>query len=357
VLEVLRAYEVCFIRMGQPSDPGARPAVASRLDALFPNDNDDVNHELMQLLVYLESPKVIEKSLALLEKAKTQEEQLFYVFNLRNVSDGWTLPQRQAYFKWLNTRRADTPAARATSCSSRTSRKSDSTLGDEERIALAPLLKPPMELAATPTASQPPRSVVKNWQMADLVPRLDKLKSGRSFENGKAAYATVSCAKCHRFNGDGGGSGPDISGVGKPLPTGRSARSDRPAVEGDLGSVPGDGDHHEEEGRARRHDPGGERSAGRRATQPAVDLHRDREKGPDQHPSAVKGVDHAERVDRRAEGRRSARSAGVPAISRGPERSRVPQGGHGIGPNDCGISEVIQMWHGAAHAARRAAAE
>jgi putative heme-binding domain-containing protein len=24
----------------------------------------------------------------------------------------------------------------------------------------------------------------------------------------------VSCAKCHRFNGEGGGSGPDISGVG-----------------------------------------------------------------------------------------------------------------------------------------------
>ncbi|MEA2711336.1 MAG: hypothetical protein QOF78_3937, partial [Phycisphaerales bacterium] len=73
LLEVLRAYQVCFIRMGWPSDPGAAPAVASRLDKLFPNDNADVNRELTQLLVYLKSPKVIEKSLALLEKQTSQE--------------------------------------------------------------------------------------------------------------------------------------------------------------------------------------------------------------------------------------------------------------------------------------------
>ena len=55
---------------------------------------------------------------------------------------------------------------------------------------------------------------MKNWTLDDLKPKLDKLKTGRSYEKGKAAYAAVSCAVCHRFNGDGGGSGPDISGVG-----------------------------------------------------------------------------------------------------------------------------------------------
>ena len=40
--------------------------------------------------------------LALLERAKTQEEQIFYAFHLRNMSEGWTLPQRRAYFEWLN---------------------------------------------------------------------------------------------------------------------------------------------------------------------------------------------------------------------------------------------------------------
>jgi putative heme-binding domain-containing protein len=216
LLEVLRAYQVCFIRMGRPQDPGAAPSVASRLDALYPNDNDDVNHELMQLLVYLESPTVIPKSLALLEKAKTQEEQIFYAFHLRNFSEGWTLPQRQTYFKWLNDAQARyTGGASFKIFLQNVRTEAIRTLGDEERTALAALLKPPMELApADASSNQPPRSVVKNWQMADLTPKLDQLKSGRSFENGKAAFAAVSCAKCHRFNGEGGGSGPDISGVG-----------------------------------------------------------------------------------------------------------------------------------------------
>ena len=174
LLEVLRAYEVCFIRMGHPQEPGAAPAVASRLDALYPNDNNDVNHELMQLLVYVESPTVIGKSLALLETAKTQEEQIFYAFNLRNVSEGWTLPQRQAYFKWLNDAQARyTGGASFKIFLQNVRSEAIRTLGDEERTALAALLKPPMELAPAGSENLPPRSVVKNWQMDDLKPKLD----------------------------------------------------------------------------------------------------------------------------------------------------------------------------------------
>src|SRR5439155_7436675 len=83
LLEALRAYELCFIRMGHLSDAAAAAEVESRLDQLFPAERTDVNHELCQLLVYLNSKSVIAKSLALLEKSKSQVEQLFYVFNLR----------------------------------------------------------------------------------------------------------------------------------------------------------------------------------------------------------------------------------------------------------------------------------
>ena len=215
--EALRAYQLCFIRMGRPTDPGVGPAVASRLDALYPNDDKDVNRELMQLLVYLESPGVVSKSLALLEKAKTQEDQLFYAFNLRNVREGWKLEHRKALFNWLNRAQASYTGGASYKIFLQNVRKeSIQTLGDEERVALGELLKPPMELAAGGGASEaiPPRKFVKSWTMADLTPKLAQLKSGRSFERGKAAYAAVSCAKCHRFNGEGGGSGPDISGVG-----------------------------------------------------------------------------------------------------------------------------------------------
>ena len=57
---------------------------------------------------------MIEKSLALLDKAATQEEQLFYAFQIRNIRDGWKQPQREQYFKWLNRASSNTPAAPAT---------------------------------------------------------------------------------------------------------------------------------------------------------------------------------------------------------------------------------------------------
>ena len=37
---------------------------------------------------------------------------------------------------------------------------------------------------------------------------------GRDYENGKAMYATTMCATCHRFAGDGGSVGPDLTGAG-----------------------------------------------------------------------------------------------------------------------------------------------
>ena len=40
-------------------------------------------------------------TLKLLAVAPTQEEQIAYVRNLRNLPNGWTLPQRQEYFRWF----------------------------------------------------------------------------------------------------------------------------------------------------------------------------------------------------------------------------------------------------------------
>ena len=50
--------------------------------------------------------------------------------------------------------------------------------------------------------------------MEDLLPELNAVEKGRSFEKGKIAYHAAQCYKCHRFAGDGGDTGPDITGVG-----------------------------------------------------------------------------------------------------------------------------------------------
>ena len=35
----------------------------------------------------------------------------------------------------------------------------------------------------------------------------------RDFDRGRQLYGAVACSSCHRFNGDGGAIGPDLSGV------------------------------------------------------------------------------------------------------------------------------------------------
>src|SRR5204863_2150222 len=72
-----------------------------KLNRLYPADNEFLNRELSQLLIYLEGPDVVGKTLALLDKAKTQEEQVHYIFYLRNLKTGWTLEQRKHYFEWF----------------------------------------------------------------------------------------------------------------------------------------------------------------------------------------------------------------------------------------------------------------
>jgi len=59
----------------------------------------------------------------------------------------------------------------------------------------------------------PPRPFVKAWTLADLVPDLDKIGSGRNFTRGKEMYAAAQCAVCHLFGGQGGNLGPDLTAV------------------------------------------------------------------------------------------------------------------------------------------------
>src|SRR5881397_3110080 len=64
---------------------------------------------------------------------------------------------------------------------------------------------------------KPEQKFVHDWKMEDLFPSLDQLKRGRSFESGRTAFRQTGCSQCHRFAGEGGSVGPDLTGVGRRL--------------------------------------------------------------------------------------------------------------------------------------------
>src|SRR5205807_620432 len=98
--ELIRVYELAFIRMGAPEEASREKAIR-RFDAVYPTQSRELNAELCKLLVYLQAPSVASKTLALLAKAPTQEEQIEYALSLRNLKEGWTMDQRRTYFTWF----------------------------------------------------------------------------------------------------------------------------------------------------------------------------------------------------------------------------------------------------------------
>jgi putative heme-binding domain-containing protein len=228
-LEKLRVLQLSFIRQGQPAISAGKRIVAE-LDALFPNQNELLNRELVQLLIWLQAPGIAGKTLKQMATAKTQEDQLHYLFHLRTLPIGWwTLDQRKEYFGYWKSRKklphppellqwfadAGRPYGDGASFGNFLKnffKEATASLSQAERKELAPLLES-IDRASVTTYDIKPRPVVREWKMADLLPILDQADRGRNFNRGKDAYAAGQCIKCHRLGQDGGTVGPDLTAI------------------------------------------------------------------------------------------------------------------------------------------------
>ena len=207
-LDLLRTYAILFVRMGRP-DAAAREAVLAKFDPHYPANHRFLNAELCQLLVYLEAPKVVERTLKLLAEAPTQEEQIEYVKSLRVLNNGWTLAQRKVYFSWFP--RAANFRGGASLGGFLAKMKGDAvaTLLPVEKTVLKPILD------AKPEPKQltfgPPRDFVKKYTVAELAPAATAAMTGRDFERGRKLFGEAKCFACHRFDNEGGALGPDLT--------------------------------------------------------------------------------------------------------------------------------------------------
>ncbi len=127
-LELLRAYQLVLIRLGAPDD-ATREALAARFENWFPAGSDFVNRELANLMVATAAPNAAHKLVPYLEKDRVtveqnlgdilganpgygnavaavqanqpDQQQVAYVFALRNLKTGWTPEERKTYFTWF----------------------------------------------------------------------------------------------------------------------------------------------------------------------------------------------------------------------------------------------------------------
>jgi len=211
-LDLLRVYAVLFNRTGKP-DEAPRKKLIERLDAHFPAKGRELNAELCQTLVFLEAPTVVEKSLALMAAAPTQEEQLEYAKSLRVLRTGWTLPQRSQYFAWLQKATQFKGGASFRGFLNLMLDDFVASLNEAEKTAL---LKSTMQSlmnisAAAPTPIKPPRPMVKQWKLDELAPIVEKGLVKRDFDRGRKLFGEANCFACHRFDNEGGSQAPDLT--------------------------------------------------------------------------------------------------------------------------------------------------
>jgi putative heme-binding domain-containing protein len=227
-LEKLRVLEVSFARHGNPSAEATKKIIAE-LDPLFPAADEVFNHEAVQVLVYLQSPKVLAKALKLMAEAKTQEDRYHYLFHLRTLPVGfWTLAQRTEYLSyWTKDKgkmahpkelltwfeqagRGYGDGASYANFFKNFLKEYVANMAPAEVKELTPVIAA-IDKAAAVTVEAKVRPFVQKWTMADLEPELERASRGRSFEKGKVAFADAQCAKCHRFVDYGGSVGPDLT--------------------------------------------------------------------------------------------------------------------------------------------------
>lgn len=212
-IELTRAYALTFIRLGDPTKEQTQ-RILDQIDAHFPGSQATLNRELVQVLLYLEAPGIVERAVAVMKNSPSQEDQIHYAMALRAVSQGWTEPLRRDYFNWFIDI-ADARGGMSFGGFLENIRKvAIEALPEDEglRARLADVLEPPQRDSAD--VAMPARELVKEWTVDDLAEAVSTDQYAYDFEAGKQLFAAAQCYKCHRMGLQGGILGPDLTGSG-----------------------------------------------------------------------------------------------------------------------------------------------
>ncbi|TWT56235.1 family 16 glycoside hydrolase [Allorhodopirellula solitaria] len=236
-LGALRAMALVFTQLQEP-DTAQRRQLLNKLEPMLPSEFDNVNVELIRLLTYLRSTQVAAKAMALIEHRPAPEypdwstlasrnsrygggvqrmldnpppsREIHYAFMLRNLRQGWTLPLRRTYFRFLNDAAQTSGGSSFPGYLTRIRDEALAACTDEQRKALEDITGedfnpvPDFDIA-------PIQGPGRTWDVASAGAAAARGKP--NFERGRSLYFSAKCASCHRFAGLGGNIGPDLTSI------------------------------------------------------------------------------------------------------------------------------------------------
>ena len=209
------------------------------------DDHRKLNRVLSSLLVAVRAPGIVSKLTGLLEtetsgetnlapneadleriakrnagygravtgvlKNRTNLLQIHYAYILRTVNEKelWTTADRKTYFTWLNRAQTWTGGNSYRKFLANIEAESLKGFTENEKLALEtlgvrkPYIPPPLPK---------PEGPGQKWTVdAVLTSTATGMKQRRNFAHGKRTFEAARCIVCHRFDGNGGATGPDLT--------------------------------------------------------------------------------------------------------------------------------------------------
>jgi putative heme-binding domain-containing protein len=244
-LNLLRAYQLLFIRMGEPNDADKKAAV-KKLKPSFPNTSDDINRELAQLLLYLKADNITQELVALLQRhtkegtagkseflseAITERseqygpllreiiakmpptEAIYYGVLLSHADKGWTKEARSSYFNWfydvLNAKGG--LSFKPGMENIRLAAMKNVPDSEKEYFQeLSGVYSPESAVADLPVPIGPGQQYSAN-EIGSVVWGAELEGYEVDFEKGQRAFQAGMCILCHRMRGEGAAVGPDLT--------------------------------------------------------------------------------------------------------------------------------------------------
>lgn len=248
-VDVVRAFELIILRMGKP-EGAAYSKMVAYLNAQFPAKTNELNRILSKVLVNVEAPGAVSKTMALMAVAKDDDngqktftsssdlvarnpqygldiagmlaktppaQKIYFLTVLSEAKTGWTPALREKYFQWYNT-----------AFSFKGGNSYVGFIEKARKTALANAPKDKVEHYNTLSGNSllitngrrvavvgNPKGPGRDWKMEDALQVLSKDSTDRNFANGKMLFGAALCSNCHSMRGEGAGAvGPDLTQLG-----------------------------------------------------------------------------------------------------------------------------------------------
>ena len=215
-LTLQRATQIILNRFGRPDETLVSKLIAS-FDPLFPAETTEANWLLCETLAFLQSPTAAAKAIALIEQAPAQEEQMQYARSIRMLTAGWTPELHTAYFEWFLKAANYKGGASFDRFIEFIRNDAVASLTEAEKTSMAELLakKPEQKSVLENLGAIFVGRPTTKWTLEELSASAATDLKERDFANGRKMFAAAACYACHRFDNQGGMTGPDLTSAGR----------------------------------------------------------------------------------------------------------------------------------------------